>query len=161
MITPRPRCIAALLLWFFAGVAPAQITLTEGTNFSVDAAHDGRLAIDLLGGIWIVPAAGGVANVIATGLLPARRPRWSPAADTIVYQARTVRHDQLWLYQFADGSAQNISDGQFFDQHPDWHPGGERLVYSSDRRDSGFDLWELDLETRLSWRITHIEGDET
>ncbi|MCH8058986.1 MAG: amidohydrolase family protein [Proteobacteria bacterium] len=161
MIAPRPRCIAALLLWFFAGVAPAQITLTEGTNFSVDAAHDGRLAIDLLGGIWIVPAAGGVADMITTGLLPARRPRWSPAADTIVYQARTVRHDQLWLYQFADGSAQNISDGQFFDQHPDWHPGGERLVYSSDRRDSGFDLWELDLETRLSWRITDIEGDET
>ncbi|MCH7820648.1 MAG: amidohydrolase family protein [Proteobacteria bacterium] len=155
------RFLAILPLLFFASVAPAQITLTEGTNFTVDAASDGRLAIDLLGGIWIVPPVGGVADVIASGLLPARRPRWSPSADAIVYQARSVRQDQLWLYRFADGSAQNISDGQFFDQHPDWHPDAERIVYSSDRRNSGFDLWELDLETRLSWRITDIEGDET
>lgn len=145
---------------FLATAAPAQITLTEGTNFSIDAAHDGRLAIDLLGSIWIVPPAGGVASVIASGRLPASRPRWSPTADTIVYQARAVNQDQLWLYQFVAGTAHNISDGRFLDQHPNWHPSGERLVFSSDRRDTGFDLWELDLETRLSWRISSSDGDE-
>ena len=31
--------------------AEAQVTLTQGTNFSVDAAADGRLAIDLLGNV--------------------------------------------------------------------------------------------------------------
>ena len=37
--------------------AEAQVTLTQGTNFSVDAAADGRLAIDLLGNVWILPAS--------------------------------------------------------------------------------------------------------
>lgn len=155
------RFIAALLLAFIAGVAGGQVTLTEGTNISVHAARDGRLAIDLLGGVWIIPSGGGVASAVETGPLPARRPRWSPTADTIVYQVRTANQDQLWLYEFASDVARNVSDGQFFDQHPDWHPSGERIVFSSDRRDSGFDLWELDLQTNLTWRVSHLAGDET
>jgi len=151
---------AVSLLLFCAGSASAQITLTQGTNFSIDAASDGRLAIDLLGAIWIVPASGGLAEAIPVGLLPASRPRWSPSAESIVYQARTADRNQLWEFRFGDGRASNISDGQYFDQDPDWHPDGERIVYSSDRRDTGFDLWELDLSTRLTWRISAIEGDE-
>ena len=54
-------------------VAHAQVTLTEGTNFSVDVAADGRLAMDLLGSIWILPAKGGNAEPIATGLLSGPR----------------------------------------------------------------------------------------
>jgi len=143
------------------GATEAEITLTEGTNFSVDAAADGRLAIDLLGGIWIVPQNGGQSEAIANGSLPARRPRWSPDATSIVYQARAGNQDQLWLYDFVAEAAQNISDSQYYDQHPDWHPDGQRVVFSSDRRDSGFDLWEHDLATRLTWRISHQPGDES
>ena len=58
------RLAAASLLLFCAGSATAQITLTQGTNFSIDAANDGRLAIDLLGAIWIVPASGGLAETL-------------------------------------------------------------------------------------------------
>lgn len=154
------RCVAIALL-MAAGALQAQTTLTEGTNFSVDAASDGRLAIDLLGGIWIVPPSGGRTEAIANGPLPARRPKWSPDATAIVYQARAGSQDQLWLYRFDNEAARIISDGQFHDQHPDWHPDGERLVYSSDRKDSGFDLWELDLPTGLTWRISHQAGDES
>jgi hypothetical protein len=150
-----------LLLLFGAGSVAAQVTLTEGTNFSVHAARDGRLVIDLLGGLWILPATGGTAEPVPTTRLPARRPRWSPASDALVYQARGENHDQLWFYDFAGGIAHNLSSGEFLDQHPNWHPDGERVVFSSDRRNTGFDLWELDLETRLSWRITNGDGDET
>ena len=154
------RLAAALLLLFCAGSATAQITLTQGTNFSIDAANDGRLAIDLLGAIWIVPASGGLAEAIPAGLLPARRPRWSPSAQSILYQVRATDHNQLWEFRFDSNGASNISDGKYFDQDPDWHPDGRRIVYSSDRRDTGFDLWELDLSTRLTWRISAMDGDE-
>ena len=154
------RLATVLLLLLCAGSATAQITLTQGTNFSIDAANDGRLAIDLLGAIWIVPASGGVAEAIPAGLLPASRPRWSPSAQSIVYQAKAADHNQLWEFRFDDGNANNISDGQYFDQDPNWHPDGKRIVYSSARRDTGFDLWELDLATRLTWRISAIDGDE-
>jgi hypothetical protein len=150
-------------LLLFAATLPvsAQVVLTEGTNLNVDVSSDGRIATDLLGGIWIVPLDGGEAVPLDKGLLPAKRPRWSPDQNSIAYQARSGNQEQLWLYDFATRQSSNISDGYFFDQHPSWHPDGERLVYSSDRNDSGFDLWELDLPTGLTWRLSDLPGDET
>jgi hypothetical protein len=152
-----------LLTVLTANTAPvaAQITLTEGTNFSVDAAADGRLAIDLLGNIWIVPPGGGLAQAIATGELPVRGPKWSPGGDSIIYQAEAETNDQIWWYEFSDRTNHEISGTKLSAQHPSWHPDGERVVFSSDQHESGFDLWELDLATRLKWRISHIDGDET
>lgn len=150
-----------LIVLLPGAAAQAQVTLTQGTNFSVAVAPGGELAIDLLGKIWTVAPTGGQALEIVDGSLPARRPRWAPDSQSIVYQARSRNQDQLWLYRFESGTAANISDGQFFDQHPSWHPDGERIVYSSDRRSTGFDLWELDLETGLTWRISSMAGDET
>ena len=155
------RLLPAILILLGAASAHAQVTLTQGTNFSVDVASDGQLAIDLLNSIWILPSKGGKARAITERPTSARRPRWSPSAQSIAYQARSGNQFQLWLYRLDDNTASNISDGQYFDQHPDWHPDGERIVYSSDRRDTGFDLWELDLSTGLTWRISNTVGDET
>jgi len=155
------RLLSAILILLGAASVHAQVTLTKGTNFSVDVAVDGQLAIDLLNNIWILPSDGGQARAITESPTSARRPRWSPGGQSIAYQARSENQYQLWLYRIGDNTAGNISDGQYFDQHPDWHPDGERIVYSSDRRDTGFDLWELDLATGLTWRISNTGGDET
>lgn len=155
------RLAQLISLLILSGAASAQVTLTKGTNFSLDVATDGQIAIDLLGKIWVVPAQGGVARAITNGTWPARRPRWSPDSKAILYQSREGNQEQLWLYRFEEEAARNISDGQFFDHHPSWHPDGERFVYSSDRKDSGFDLWELDVATGLTWRISSLAGDET
>ena len=152
---------ATLLLFAVANGAMAQVTITEGTNFAVHAGRDARLAIDVLGSIWIVPQNGGAGTAIDAGPHPAHRPQWSPTGRAIAYQARTGTADQLWLFDVDKDSARNLSNGGYFDQQPSWHPDGERLVYSSDRKDSGFDLWELDLATGLTWRLTHRDGDET
>jgi hypothetical protein len=151
----------AILLLLCAVSAEAQVVITKGTNFSADIAADGRIAIDLLGRIWVIPAKGGTAEPITEESLAARRARWSPDSGAIVYQARNGNQEQLWLYRQENGASENISDGQFYDHHPSWHPDGERIVYSSDRRDSGFDLWETDLATALTWRISDLPGDET
>ena len=155
------RLFVLLAMSCVASVATAQVTLTKGTNFFVDVAADGRLAIDLLGRIWELPASGGEARAITDGKMWAGRPRWAPDASAIVFQARASNQEQLWLYRFADDSLQNISDGQFFDHQPAWHPAGDRITFSSDRGDTGFDLWELDVATGLTWRISGLAGDET
>lgn len=151
----------AIFVLLCTASANAQVVITKGTNFSADIAADGRIAIDLLGKIWVIPARGGAAEPITDGSLAARRARWSPDSRTIVYQARDGNQEQLWLYRQESGLSENISDGQFYDHHPSWHPDGERIVYASDRRDSGFDLWETDIATALTWRISDLAGDET
>lgn len=135
--------------------------MTRGTNFSLDVATDGRIVFDLLGDIWVIPNGGGVARAISAGPAGARRPRWSPAADAIVFQARDGGQEQLWLYDTGEASARRLTAGHFFDHHPSWHPDGDRIVYSSDRLETGFDLWELDLATGLTWRISDLPGDES
>ncbi len=150
----------ACLLYLPAGMG-AEITLTEGTNIGVDVAIDGRLVFDLADGLWVLPAGGGVAVAVDDGEHAAERPRWSPAADRIAYQARSDGVEQLFLLDPDTRTSERVSRGGFSDQHPAWHPDGDRLVFSSDRRTSGLDLWETDLATGLAWRLTNLPGDET
>ena len=158
----RASALAAFaVLLLVVPEARAQIMLTEGTNLTVDIAADGRIVMDLLGGIWIIPVNGGEAQPIDKGLLPASRPRWSPDDGRIAYQARAGNQEQLWVFDLETNQATRISRGEHLDQHPAWHPDGERLLFSSDRKDSGLDVWEVDLQTGLTWRLTALPGDET
>jgi hypothetical protein len=154
------RLAAVLALLVVADSVAAQYTLTHGGNISVDVATDGRLAIDLLETVWILPEDGGAAEAIAAIDTPASRPRWSPNGEAIVYQTRIDGLEQIRQYRFASGLISNIGAVEYLNQQASWHPSGERIVFSSDRQESGFDLWEFDLATGLGWRISHHEGDE-
>lgn len=155
------RAIVVGTIMFAAQPAQAEISVTRGTNLSVDVNSDGRLAIDLLGDIWAVPAGGGDATQLTHDLGTAQRPRWSPDGLKLVYQATAAGSHGLWVYEFATGSSTNVSGESYFDLYPTWHPDGDRLTYASDRTGEGFDLWEVDLPTGLHWRLSGQPGDET
>lgn len=145
----------------FVSAVAAQQTITRGGNLSADITHDGRVAIDLAGDVWIVPPGGGEAAPITANLKSAQRPRWSPDGSRISYQAVSQGLPGLFVYDFATQQSERVSRGRAFDMHAAWHPGGERLVYSSDATGEGFDLWEFDLLSGLHWRVSHRLGDET
>ncbi len=158
----RAERLAALMVALVCcEAALAQVTITEGTDINIDVAADGRIAMDLLGGIWVVPQEGGNAVPIDAGLLPAERPRWSPDASAIVFEARSEQRSGLYLYDFHGSEVRALGEGRYSDRQPDWHPDGERLVFTSQRHDTGLDLWEMDVPTGLTWRITTLPGDET
>ena len=161
LIDDLSRLVPAIFLLLFAACVDAQVTLTRGTNFAVTVAADGGMSFDLHGRIWVIPADGGVARQIPASPPAARRPQWAPGGDALVFQARAGNQEQLWLYRTGAAEPENISVGQFYDHQPSWHPGGQRIVFSSDRRETGFDLWELDLATGLAWRLSSLAGDET
>jgi hypothetical protein len=150
------------LFWLAAIPAQAQLVLTEGTNISVDVSRtDGQLATDLLGDIWTFAEKDSEAKRVTQGIAPAKNPRWSPDGRQILYEVAATQHARIRRMDLDSGQSGELSDAQFVDQQPAWHPDGERIVFSSERGDTGFDLWELDLATRLSWRITDQPGDET
>jgi hypothetical protein len=155
------RTCLAIALLVATSAAPAQVSLTRGTNFTIDVATDGRIVFDLLGEIRIIPPGGGVSQPIVGAPPAAARPRWSPDGQAIVFQAREDGQERLWIHRTQESTTTRLSADQYFDQQPAWHPDGERIVYSSARGDTGFDLWELDIATGLSWRLGSRPGDET
>ncbi|MCI0517361.1 MAG: amidohydrolase family protein [Woeseiaceae bacterium] len=156
------RRTTLILVLLCALPAQSQLVLSEGTNIAVDVSRSsGMFATDLLGSIWIIPARGGDAQRISHNVLPAKAPRWSPDGRFLVYQAAAPTNSQLWMIDVNSGESEQLSAGQYVDQQPSWHPDGDRILFSSERSDTGFDLWELDLKSRLVWRISNLPGDET
>lgn len=161
-VAPAAPPALAILLLFAAGLAAAELIISEGTNLAVDASPvDRRIAMDLLGSIWILPARGGEAKRITDESQAAARPRFSPDGRKILYQVSVATGSAIRVYDLAESSTQQLGDGASVDRDPDWHPAGQRIVFASDRHGSGFDLWETDLPSGVSWRLTHRRGDET
>lgn len=156
------RTLATLVVvLLFAVRADAQVTLTRGASLAADATQDGRVAMDLLGDIWIVPGGGGEARRLTQNLKSAQRPRWSPDAQQLVYQADLDGRQGIWICDVATGNRRSLRSGSGIAVQPSWHPDGERVLFSSDATGNGFDLWEIDLPTGLRWRISDRPGDET
>lgn len=158
----RVRTTSAFLCLIMASVAShADEVITRGSNLSVDVSADGRLVMDLTGNLWAVPQRGGEASLLTDDPGSAQRPRWSPNALRIAYTIFDKQRQGIRVYDTGTKQTRDISKGTHFDLHPTWHPDGRRLTYTSDRKESGFDLWEVDLPTGLHWRLSDRLGDET
>ena len=155
------RAVFILLLLIAASPGTTAETLTRGKNLTVDASANGRLLIDLAGGLWLVPLGGGEAQHVNQDGDTVRRPRWSPNGMRVVYTAASNGYHGLWVHDLATGNTERIGNGSSLELHPTWHPDGERVAYAADHRGSGFDLWEVDLPTGLHWRLSSRAGDET
>ncbi len=81
-----------------------EFQVNEGTWMSVAVSPDGRtLAFDLLGDIYVMPAAGGEAKLLHGGAAMQRNPRFSPDGRQLLYISDGGGSDNFWISN-ADGS---------------------------------------------------------
>ncbi len=157
-----PRVTAHIALLLLATAALGAIGGGSASGIlSVDVAADGRIVTDLGGDLWLVPNGGGAAKRLTDGVSNVARPRWSPDAARIAFQAIIRGVTRLFVYDLDSGRSRPVGREGAADVHPAWHPEGRRLAYASDRSGSGMDLWEVDLPTGLHWRLSSRAGDET
>jgi hypothetical protein len=158
MTTRATLIVLLLLIWSVP--AGADEVLTHGSGLSVDVARDASLVMDLSGALWKVPPGGGEAAMVAEDSGRISRPRLSPDGERVVYAAAAGGQRGLRLHALGSGETAALGSSAWLNLQPSWHPGGERVVFSSDRRGTGFDIWEVDLPTGLEWRLSSRSGDE-
>ena len=136
------------------------VTLHEGTNMAAALSPDGRtLAIDLLGTLWTMPAAGGAAKPITDISMDARQPSWSPDGTRIAFQAYWTSTWQIWTVK-ADGTdLRPVTSSPYDDREPAWSPDGRRIAFSSDRSGS-YDIWTLTLASGEVKQVTSSPSNE-
>jgi Tol biopolymer transport system component/imidazolonepropionase-like amidohydrolase len=135
------------------------LTITEGTSMSAAASPDGRwIAVDLLGGIWILPMRGGEAHRITPELLEARQPAWSPDSQTIAFQGYDDGTWHIYVVERDGGDAKAVTRGEFDDREPAWSHDGSRIAFSSDRYGGISTVWELALGSGAIRRMTTRDG---
>ncbi len=136
------------------------LTITEGTSMAAAASPDGRtLAIDLLGGIWVLPITGGEAKRITPELVEARQPTWSPDGGSIAFQKCDDGAWHVYVIGKDGGEARPITGGVFDDREPAWSHDGTRIAFSSDRYGGITTIWTVRPSGGNPSRVsTHDDG---
>ncbi len=156
----RASVLAAWALLAFVDGAANEF-LTEGGALAIDVMPaDGRIVMDLAGDIWMLENGGGEARLVEKDERTLVRPRWSPDGRSLLFLAASDDGSTLRIRDLVAGESRSVGDAGVHNQDAGWHPDGERIVYASDRHGTGLDIWETDLPTGLSWRLTSGPGDE-
>ena len=115
----------------------ARFTANEGTWISLDVSPDGStIAFDLLGDLYTIPAEGGQAARLTSGLAHDMQPRFSPDGQRLVFVSDRSGDDNVWLMPAAGGEPTQLTKGigsRFLS--PEWMPDGKYVVVS---RAAGF-----------------------
>ncbi|HUK36147.1 MAG TPA: amidohydrolase family protein [Vicinamibacterales bacterium] len=146
--------LAAVLA--LAGVprGTVDVTVHEGTSMAIALSPDKtRIAIDLQGGLWIVPIAGGQARRITDEYGDARQPSWSSDGRTIAFQSYRDGTWRIWTVGADGANLKAVTSGSFDDREPQWSPDGTRIAFSSDRS-GNYDVWVLEPASGRLQQIT-------
>tara|TARA_Y100000389_G_scaffold204872_1_gene260317 strand:- start:5794 stop:7353 length:1560 start_codon:yes stop_codon:yes gene_type:complete len=140
--------------------AYAQLTIPKRAHLSVDITRDGRLVFNKNDDIWVIQNDGTNAQQLTKDLKSAKRPRWSFSSEYIVYTAATKDRRSIWLTEVNSGRTENLSLDSNVDIYPFWHPDNQRVFYSTNVDGNGYNLWEVNTQTRSRKQVTKTSGDE-
>ena len=135
-------------------------SLASGTDFAVAPSPDGRkLALDMLGVLWVCSASGGTARRLTSDLYDIAQPDWSPDGSTIVFQSYRDGVFNLWTVR-PDGSAiTQLTTGPFDHREPRYSPDGRSIAYSSDAGGS-YGIHLFDVATGATRVLTDTSAEE-
>lgn len=109
-----------------------KFTTTEGTWMSVDISPDGKtIAFDLMGDIYTMPATGGKATPVTSGIAYETHPRFSPDGKKILFTSDRTGSDNIWYIDMEKkDTIQLTKDRKEGYVSAIWTPDGEYIIAS-------------------------------
>ena len=132
---------------------------------SVDLSPDETVILfDLVGHIYKLPAQGGEATQITSGLSFDSQPRFSPDGKQIVYVSDRTGANNIWIAN-ADGSgARALTDDENTGfVSPAWTPDGRFILVSRKKPefyDSAYELWMYDIDGGAGVQVTKSKASD-
>lgn len=81
--------------------------------------------------IWVIPAAGGEARLLAGSPKHDRHPRWSPDGKWIAFESNRDDKFQIWIVPANGGEARQLTSLATEATQPVWAPTGDKLAFVS------------------------------
>ena len=108
----------------------AEFTATEGTWISLDVSPDGQtIVFDLLGDLYTMPATGGKASPLLTGMAYDVQPRFSPDGESVAFISDRSGDDAIWTMRLDKTDTTRVGGGGLM-LSPEWTPDGDYIVAS-------------------------------
>ena len=145
----------------------ARFTVDKATWLSLDVAPSGdRLALEILGDLYLLPIEGGTATAITRGMGYDVQPRFSPDGKRIAFVSDRDGAVGLWTLALDGGEPQKLaSPGERGDlASPEWSPDGQHIIVSKTSFGLGaYELWAYHIDGGKGVQITQAapEGKQT
>ncbi|MFK8051459.1 MAG: amidohydrolase family protein [Woeseiaceae bacterium] len=141
------------------------IDVDEGTWMSLDVSPDDRFIVfDLLGDIYRVPAAGGDAEVLHSGVSWSMQPRYSPDGETIAFTSDAGGADNLWLMNSDGSKPRQLTNERFrLLNNPAWSADGQYIAarkhFTTQRSLGTGEIWMYHTNGGSGVRVTKKPSD--
>ena len=124
-------------------------TTSKGTWLSLDVSPDGQqIVFDLLGDLYTLPAAGGKATRLTSGMGYDVQPRLSPDGRKVVFVSDRSGGENLWILSLDGKDTTQLTQGnnnQYVS--PEWTPDGKYIIASKSGGTFGMaKLWMFNVE---------------
>jgi imidazolonepropionase-like amidohydrolase len=145
------------------------ISLVGGENERIVAVEKGaqdpavspdgtKIAVSILGKIWLVPAAGGAARQVTTGLGWDTHPAWSSDGQFLAYAHSLPEGTDLAVLNFSTGNTRTLSHVNFGLGQISFHPAGKDIYYLVDQSQYDCHLWSIPRDGGEPKQLTFTEG---